>query len=96
MDANQIKFTKTNSDEFYKTLRKRVNQYFKDKDVFVEPLSYKSYAHLFYTNKIKSTKDAFDTLGQSGYWTPNGNIQRPSYFICKIILYYLINCKSIC
>jgi 4-amino-4-deoxy-L-arabinose transferase-like glycosyltransferase len=60
-------------------------QSFKDKDVFVEPLSYKSYAHLFYTNKIKSTKDAFDTLGQSGYWTPNGNIQRPSYFICKIM-----------
>jgi len=60
-------------------------QSFKDKDVFVEPLSYKSYAHLFYTNKIKSTKDAFDTSGQSGYWTPNGRIQRPSYYICKIM-----------
>ena len=60
-------------------------QSFNGKDVYVAPLSYKSYAHLFYANKLKSQKDSVNLKEPTGYWTPEGTIQRPTYFICKIM-----------
>lgn len=55
-------------------------QSFKGKDVYVHPLGYKSYAHLFYTDKIPPT----DTSYYSEEWLLTGNVTKPVYFICKI------------
>jgi 4-amino-4-deoxy-L-arabinose transferase-like glycosyltransferase len=52
---------------------------FKGKDVYVYPLGYKSYAHLFYSGKQPSligTPDERQLL--------YGQLDKPAYFICKV------------
>jgi hypothetical protein len=70
---------------------------FKDKDVYVHPLGYKSYAHLFYTDKKPSLnpnytiKGGVDSAGNSyppkvnEQWLLTGKLDKPAYFICKIM-----------
>jgi hypothetical protein len=55
------------------------------KDVYVKPLSYHSYAHLYYTRKQPSTNKAYYTDKQSREkWLLEGDIDKPAYFICRI------------
>jgi hypothetical protein len=65
------------------------------KDVYVHPLGYKSYAHLFYSYKQASTNPAYyrsvrsdvgaSTITEANEdWLLNGQIDKPVYFICKI------------
>jgi 4-amino-4-deoxy-L-arabinose transferase-like glycosyltransferase len=68
---------------------------FVGKDVYVQVLGYKSYAHLFYSRKLKSTNPAYyrtviSAVGASPVTEPNedwllyGDIDKPAYFICKV------------
>lgn len=58
--------------DFYKTLQ--------GKDVYVDVLGFKSYAHLFYSNKLPQTNpESFNKE-----WLLNGAIDKPAYFVCKI------------
>lgn len=72
-------------------------QYFKslaDKDVYVHPLGYKSYANLFYTNKrpntskeyqgMRTDKDGRQTPEPNQHWLLYGKTDKPTYFISKI------------
>jgi hypothetical protein len=73
-------------------------EYFKGfvgKDVYVQVLGYKSYAHLFYTRKLKSNNPAYyrttiSAVGASPVIEPNedwllyGAIDKPAYFVCKV------------
>lgn len=52
---------------------------FKGKDVYVIPLGYKSYAHLFYSDKMPPSDTAF----YKEDWLLTGNVTKPVYFICK-------------
>jgi 4-amino-4-deoxy-L-arabinose transferase-like glycosyltransferase len=53
----------------------------KGKDVYVQVLGYKSYAHLFYTDKQPpSNKNYYDTN-----WLLHSDVDKPTYFICKIM-----------
>ncbi len=58
--------------EFYKTL---VN-----KDCYMETIGFKSYAHLFYAQKEKTTNP--QSLNKD--WLLTGDIDKPAYFVCKI------------
>lgn len=72
--------------------------YFKSfigKDVYVHPLGYKSYAHLFYSQKLPSANPAYYRLVKSDVgastivdanedWLLSGPIDKPAYFICKV------------
>ncbi len=58
--------------DFYKTLR--------GKNVYVDVLGFKSYAHLFYSNKLRQTN--LDSYNKE--WLLNGAIDKPAYFVCKI------------
>lgn len=51
------------------------------KDVYVHVLGYKSYAHLFYTQKQPQTNNNYD----NEEWLLTGNIDKPAYFICKVM-----------
>ena len=51
-----------------------------DKDVYVETLGYKSYAHLFYAEK----KSPENPLSYDKKWLLTGNIDKNAYFSCKI------------
>ncbi len=54
---------------------------FRGKDVYVQVLGYKSYAHLFYINKQKpANANYYDTN-----WLLHGEVDKPTYFICKIM-----------
>jgi len=57
--------------------------FFKDlrgKDVYVHVLGYKSYAPLFYTEKRPpANKNSYNEQ-----WLLNGNVDKPTYFVCKI------------
>lgn len=55
-------------------------QSFKGKDVYVQVLGYKSYAHLFYTQKQPSTNPNY----HNEQWLLAGPVDKPTYFICKI------------
>lgn len=56
-------------------------QSFIGKDVYVAPLDYKSYAHLFYTRKQPATNPHYyDDPG----WLLNGQLDKPAYFICRV------------
>ncbi|HRO43358.1 MAG TPA: glycosyltransferase family 39 protein [Flavipsychrobacter sp.] len=58
-------------------------RYFKSfvgKDVYVQPLDYKSFAHLFYTKKLPSTNPNYHNQA----WLLRGAVDRPTYFICKV------------
>lgn len=70
-------------------------QSFAGKDVYVHPLGYKSYAHLFYSQKQRSSNPEYyhlvrSEVGASTILEPNeqwllyGNIDKPAYFIAKI------------
>lgn len=53
---------------------------FKGKDVYVQVLDYKSFAHLFYTAKLPpANKHYYNTD-----WLLNGPVDKPTYFICKV------------
>ena len=65
------------------------------KDVYVHPLGYKSYAHLFYSRKRPSANTNYYCLVQSDVgastiqepdedWLLHGALDKPAYFICKI------------
>jgi len=57
--------------------------YFKSfigKDVYVKPLSYHSYAHLYYTRKQPSTNPDYYKKD----WLLEGPVDKPTYFICRI------------
>lgn len=56
-------------------------QSFIGKDVYVHVLGYKSYANLFYTQKQPQTNNNYD----NEEWLLTGNIDKPAYFICKIM-----------
>ncbi|MBN2214057.1 MAG: glycosyltransferase family 39 protein [Bacteroidales bacterium] len=51
-----------------------------DKDAYVETLGYKSYAHLFYTEK----KMPENPLSYKKNWLLTGSIDKNAYFTCKI------------
>lgn len=58
-------------------------RYFKSfvgKDVYVQPLDYKSYAHLFYTKKQPSYNENYHLQE----WLLHGEVDKPTYFICKV------------
>jgi len=65
------------------------------KDVYVQVLGYKSYAHLFYSRKTPSANPAYyrttvSSVGASTVTEPNeawlleGPVDKPAYFICKL------------
>lgn len=73
--------------EYFKSL--------KGKDVYMRPLGYMSYAHLFYTQKLPATDSNYysfrlDSKGRRAApvanqdWLLNGILDKPAYFICKI------------
>jgi 4-amino-4-deoxy-L-arabinose transferase-like glycosyltransferase len=71
---------------------------FQGQDVYVHVLGYKSYAHLFYTQKQKPENPAYyhrhtmtlqdgstyDVTTVDEHWLLNGDIDKPAYFICKV------------
>ncbi len=52
------------------------------KDVYVMPLGYFSYAHLYYTRKQPSANPEYYKGKEE--WLLNGRIDKPAYFICRI------------
>lgn len=56
---------------------------FQGKDVYVEPLAYFSYAHLYYTRKQPSTNPEYYKPDREK-WLLEGQIDKPAYFICRI------------
>ncbi|MBS1781550.1 MAG: glycosyltransferase family 39 protein [Bacteroidetes bacterium] len=52
---------------------------FQGKDVYIHPLDYKSYAHLFYARKKPFSNKNYYNEG----WLLNGKVDKPTYFICK-------------
>lgn len=67
---------------------------FAGRDVYVQPLGYKSYANLFYTRKrpytnkeyvwIRTDDKGRQTPEANSHWLLYGNTDKPVYFICKI------------
>ena len=57
--------------EFYESLE--------DKDVYVQPVGFKSYAHLFYT---KRTPD-YPERAKDQDWLLTGELDRPAYFVVR-------------
>lgn len=53
---------------------------FVGKDVYVQPLSYHSYAHLYYTKKKPPTNPDYYKKD----WLLEGPVDKPTYFICRI------------
>lgn len=63
-------------------------------EVYVQPLGYKSYANLFYTNKqainapeykwIRRDETGRETPEANVEWLLHGQLERQAYFICKI------------
>ena len=65
-------YTQGAAIEFFKNLSGR--------DAYVETLGYKSYAHLFYTEKkMPENPDSYDKN-----WLITGDIDKNVYFACKI------------
>jgi hypothetical protein len=64
--------------DFYQSLR--------GKDVYAKPLTMKSYAHLFYTNKPFRLSSAAKGIDVDAWepWLLNGPIDRPARFVCRI------------
>ncbi len=69
-------------------------QQFTDKRVYVQPLGYKSYANLFYTQKqpggvpeykgVRRDDKGRETPEANTEWLMNGSVDRPTYFVCKV------------
>ncbi len=55
-------------------------EYLQNKDCYVETLGFKSYAHLFYSHK----KEQQNKNSYNADWLENGDIDKPTYFVCKI------------
>lgn len=51
------------------------------KDVYVQVLGYKSYAHLYYTQKLPPQNQNY----YNEDWLLNGPVDKPTYFVCKNI-----------
>jgi hypothetical protein len=51
-------------------------------DVYVVPMGFKSYAHLFYTKKPGLNAPEYEQKGVS--WLLNGAVGKPVYFVCKV------------
>ncbi|MBI2793899.1 MAG: glycosyltransferase family 39 protein [Ignavibacteria bacterium] len=71
-------YTQGASIDFYESLVGR--------NVYVKPLTMKSYAHLFYTRKPYTLSAASLGLEQD-QWEPfllNGPVTKPAYFVCKV------------
>lgn len=67
------KYSQNAAIEFFKSLE--------NKDVYVETLGYKSYAHIFYSKKKQPDNlKSYDTN-----WLLTGNIDKPAYFSLKNI-----------
>ena len=58
--------------EFYDSIKKE--------DCYVETIYFKSYAHLFYSNKPKPAN--IQSLNKE--WLLHGTIDKPAYFVCKV------------
>jgi hypothetical protein len=52
----------------------------KHQDVYIQVLSFHSYAHLFYSKKQKSTNPNYYNLN----WLLDGDVDKPTFFVCKI------------
>jgi len=59
--------------EFFKVLQ--------GKDVYVKVLGYKSYAHLFYSEKMPQANDNH----YNEEWLLTGDVDKPTYFVCKLM-----------
>lgn len=81
-------YSQRSAIEFYKT--------FEGKNVYVQPVGYKSYANLFYTKKTAATDSNYisirhDDKGKevqpeaNADWLMNGKTDKPVFFICKIM-----------
>ncbi|MGQ0827866.1 MAG: ArnT family glycosyltransferase, partial [Bacteroidota bacterium] len=55
-------------------------EYLQEKDCYIETLGFKSYAHLFYSNKKEQSNENSYNLD----WLLNGTIDKPVYFVSKI------------
>lgn len=55
-------------------------EYLQGKDCYVETISFKSYAHLFYSDKQPQS----NIESYSSDWLLHGAIDKPAYFVCKI------------
>lgn len=57
-----------------------------NEDCYVQPIFYKTYAHLFYGERKpeQSPSSKGMTSGEFEEWLKNGNIDKPVYFIAKI------------
>ena len=55
------------------------------RDVYVKPLSMKSYAHLFYTRKPYHLSAAAKGIHPDMWepWLLEGAIDKPAYFVCR-------------
>lgn len=64
--------------DFYESL--------KGKDVYVKPLTMKSYAHLFYTDKPRHLSGAAKGIAVDAWepWLLEGAIDKPAYFVARI------------
>jgi len=72
------RYTQGAAVDFYASLR--------GKNAYVKPLSMKSYAHLYYSQKpyeLSATAKHIP-VGEWEEWLLNGNIDHPAYFVCKI------------
>lgn len=66
------RYTQGAAVDFYKSLQ--------GKNVYVSPLGFKSYAHLFYAQKLPQS----DSMSYQKDWLLHGAIEKPAYFVCKI------------
>lgn len=55
-------------------------EYLQDKECYLETIGFKSYAHLFYSNK----KEAANKNSYNMDWLLKGEIDKPTYFVSKI------------
>lgn len=64
--------------DFYRSLR--------GKDVYVKPLTMKSYAHLFYTDKPRHLSAAAQAMPPDAWepWLLDSAINKPAYFVAKV------------
>lgn len=69
---------------------------FEGKDVYVQPVGYKSYGNLFYSKKLPSQNPNYvsmrhDDKGKelqpiaNEIWLVHGQLDKPAYFICKVM-----------
>ena len=72
------RYTQGAAIDFYKSLR--------DKEVYVKPLTMKSYAHLFYSQKPYALSAHAHGMSQDAWepWLLNGVIDHPAYFVSKV------------